>query len=62
MANEYTGKKSSGLWRLIKAVLIIAAIVFVAYQIYDKYFRKKVKQEILAADETAEPMIPAEND
>lgn len=62
MANEYTGKKSSGLWRLIKAVLIIAAIVFVAYQIYDKYFRKKVKQEILAADDTAEPMIPAEND
>lgn len=62
MANEYTGRKSSGLWRLIKTAIIIAAIAFIAYQIYDKYFRKKVKQEILSEGDTAEPMLPAEND
>ncbi len=61
MGNDCTGKKRSGLWGLIKAILIIAAIVFVAYKIYDKYFRKKVKQDVLAQDE-ADPMISAEND
>ena len=61
MANDCTGKKRGGLWSLIKAVLIIAAIVFVAYKIYDKYFRKKVKQDVLADDDVAEPMISAEN-
>ena len=60
MANDCTGKKRSGWWSLIKAVLIIAAIVFVAYKIYDKYFRKKVKQDVLA-DDVADPMISAEN-
>ena len=61
MANDCTGKKRSGWWSLIKAVLIIAAIVFIAYKIYDKYFRKKVKQDVLADDDVAEPMISAEN-
>ena len=61
MANDCTGKKRSGWWSFIKAVLIIAAIVFIAYKIYDKYFRKKVKQDVLADDDVAEPMISAEN-
>ncbi len=61
MGNDCTGKKRSGLWNLIKAILIIAAIVFVAYKIYDRYFRKKVKQDVLA-DDAADPMISAEND
>ena len=58
--NNYVVKKKSTWWSLIKAVLIIAAIVFVAYKIYDKYFRKKVKQDVLA-DDVADPMISAEN-
>ena len=60
MVNDCTEKKRSGWWSLIKTVLIIAAIVFVAYKIYDKYFRKKVKQDVLA-DNVADPMISAEN-
>ena len=60
MANELTVKKRSGWWSAIKAILIIAAIVFVAYKIYDKYFRKKVTQDVLT-DDVAEAEIPAEN-
>ena len=62
MTNGYSGRKYSGWWNVIKAILIIAAIVFVAYKVYDKYFRKKVKQDILADNDAADPMIPAEND
>ena len=61
MTNGYSGRKYSNWWNLIKAILIIAAIVFVAYKVYDKYFRKKVKQDVLA-DNVADPMISAEND
>ena len=62
MANGYSGRKYSGWWNVIKTILILAAIVFVAYKVYDKYFRKKVKQDILADNDAAGPMIPAEND
>ena len=62
MTNGYSGRRYSNWWNLIKAILIIAAIVFVAYKVYDKYFRKKVKQDILSANDAAGPMISAEND
>ena len=62
MTNGYSGRRYSNWWNLIKAILIIAAIVFVAYKVYDKYFRKKVKQDILSANDAVGPMISAEND
>jgi len=70
MAHGYTVKKRSGWWSFIKAILIIAAITFVAYKIYDKFLRKKVKQDVLTDDAAtpdlpvadAEAEIPAENE
>lgn len=70
MANDYTIKKRSGWWSFIKAILIIAAITYVAYKIYDKFFRKKVAENVLTDDAAVadlpvaevEAEIPAENE
>ncbi len=48
MGNDnYVVKKRSSWGTVIKAIVIIAVIAFVAYKIYDKFFRKKVQQEVL---------------
>ena len=48
MGNDnFVVRKRSTWLSVLKAVLIIAAIAFVAYKIYDKFFRKKVQQEVL---------------
>ena len=55
MGNDYFVAKKRSTWvSVIKAVLIIAAIAFVAYKIYDKFFRKKVQQEALEGTENGE--------
>ena len=41
--DNYVVKKRNPWWSLLKAVIIIAAIAFVAYKIYDKFFKKKVQ-------------------
>lgn len=51
MGNDnFVVKKRSTWGSVIKAILIIAVIAFVAYKIYDKFFRKKVQQEVLGCD------------
>ena len=48
MGNDnFVVKKRSTWVSVIKAILIIAVIAFVAYKIYDKFFRKKVQQDVL---------------
>ena len=52
MGNDFYVAKKRNTWgRVIKTILIIAAIAFVAYKIYDKFFKKKVQQEVLKAGE-----------
>ncbi len=54
MGNDnFVVKKRSTWGSVIKAIVIIAVIAFVAYKVYDKFFRKKVQQEVLGrnADE-----------
>ena len=52
MGNDnFVVKKRSTWVSVLKAVLIIAAIAFVAYKIYDKFFRKKVQQQVLGNTE-----------
>ena len=52
MGNDYFVAKKRNTWlSVLKAVLIIAVIAFVAYKIYDKFFKKKVQQEVLGACE-----------
>ena len=46
--DNYVVKKRNPWWSLLKAVIIIAAIAFVAYKIYDKFFKKKVQQSVLS--------------
>lgn len=52
MGNDnYVVKKRSTWAGVIKAILIIAVVAFVAYKIYDKFFRKKVQQDVLESAE-----------
>lgn len=52
MGNDnFVIKKRSTWVSVIKAIVIIAVIAFVAYKIYDKFFRKKVQQEVLGNSE-----------
>ena len=44
---NFVVKKRSTWVSVIKAILIIAVIAFVAYKIYDKFFRKKVQKDVL---------------
>ncbi len=60
MGNDFTSKKRSGWWGFIKAILILAAIAFVAYKVYDKFFRKKIKQEVLTDDAAVADLPTAE--
>ncbi len=51
MGNDnFVVKKRSSWGSVIKAIVIIAVIAFVAYKIYDKFFRKKVQQDVLGCD------------
>ena len=47
---------------MIKAILIIAAIAFVAYKIYHKFFRKKVQQEVLSNTDDVLADLPEADD
>ena len=48
MGNDnFVVKKRSTWVGVIKAILIIALLAFVAYKIYDKFFRKKVQKDLL---------------
>ena len=52
MGNDnYVVKKRSTWAGVIKAILIIAVVAFVAYKIYDKFFRKKIQQDVLESTE-----------
>lgn len=58
MGNDYfVAKKRSSWGSVIKAILIIAALAFVAYKIYNKFFKQKLQQEVLDEDESAEGAI-----
>ena len=58
MGNDYfVAKKRSPWLSVLKAVLVIAVIAFVAYKIYDKFFKKKVQQEVLGASENGDAAI-----
>lgn len=58
MGNDYFVAKKRSTWgSVIKAILIIAAIAFVAYKVYDKFFRKKVQQEVLDENGSADATI-----
>ena len=52
--DNYVVKKRNAWWSLLKAIIIIAAIAFVAYKIYDKFFKKKVQQSVLNGVENGE--------
>lgn len=43
-ARIVTYQKKSGFWTAIKIILAVAAIGFVAYKIYKKYFCKKAEE------------------
>ncbi len=45
-------KKKSTFWTVVKVLLVVAAVSFVAYKIYQKFFKNK-KAEALA--DTEEP-------
>ena len=58
MGNDFYVAKKRNTWvRVIKTILIIAAIAFVAYKIYDKFFKKKVQQEVLQTGENGDAAI-----
>ena len=65
---NFVVKKRSTWLSVLKAVLIIAAIAFVAYKVYDRFFRKKVQQTVLdgetpdaLADLDEDMMVETEN-
>ena len=52
MGNDnFVIKKRSTWVSVLKAIVIIAVVAFVAYKIYDKFFRKKVQQDVLGESE-----------
>ena len=58
MGNDYFVAKKRNSWvSVIKAILIIAAIAFVAYKIYDKFFKKKVQQSVIEEADAADDAI-----
>ena len=44
-----TNKKGSGFIKFLKIALIVAAIAFIAYKVYQKFFKKKI--EVIGEDE-----------
>ena len=70
MQNEVSAKKGSGFWKFVKIALIVAAVAFVAYKIYQKFFKKKIEvvgeaedediPAVAAADEVVEDTAVAE--
>ncbi|MBR7097901.1 MAG: hypothetical protein IKC59_00670 [Clostridia bacterium] len=60
--DQFVVKKRSTWLSVIKAILIIAAIAFVAYKIYDKFFRKKVQQDVLSDADDALADLPEADD
>lgn len=60
--DQFVVKKRSTWLNVIKAILIIAAIAFVAYKIYDKFFRKKVKQDVLSDTDDVLADLPEADD
>ena len=60
--DQFVVKKRSTWLSVIKAILIIAAIAFVAYKIYDKFFKKKVQQDVLSdTDDVLADLPEADN-
>lgn len=58
MGNDYFVAKKRNTWvSVIKTILIIAVIAFVAYKIYDKFFKKKVQQQVLETGEDVDAAI-----
>ena len=60
--DQFVVKKRSTWLSVIKAILIIAAIAFVAYKIYDKFFKKKVQQDVLSDTDDVLADLPEADD
>lgn len=52
-------KNSCGWWSVIKALLILAGLVYVTVKLYDKFVAKKAAKPIADADDAAEPIADA---
>ena len=55
--DKFVVKKRSTWVSVLKAILIIAVVVFVEYKIYDKFFRKKMRQDALGNSVGEDPAI-----
>ena len=57
MDNMIYVKKENGLWKAIKIVLAVAAISFVAYKVYQMFFKKKdTELEVEELDTALDPI------
>ena len=57
MDNMIYVKKENGFWKAIKIVLAVAAISFVAYKVYQKFFKKKdTELEVEELDTALDPI------
>ncbi len=45
-------KKENRFWKVVKVLLVLGAVCFVAVKVYNKFFRKK--KELLDAEDTEE--------
>ena len=53
-------KKENRFWKVVKVLLVLAAIGFVAVKVYNKFFRKK--NELLDAEDEEDMEVLAEAD